>query len=212
MKNFAKFYNHFINKSDLSKRVCLTVIFVLVIASSAIAQNGRGFGIKAGLNYNTNGDYYNSATNTFHNPKSAIGFHIGVFGKIGGKLYIKPELMYTKTTSEYATGDFSLQRIDAPILVGLKIIGPVSIFAGPAFQYILNSDIENATVVKIENDFSVGLNFGVAVHFNSFGIDLRYERGFTENETTVVLNNSQLNVDRIDSRPSQLILSLSVKL
>lgn len=212
MKKIKKKHNHFNNISGLNKKVYLSVIFILAITSSLIAQNGSGFGIKGGLNYNANGNYFNSISSTQDDPTGAIGYHIGVFGKLGDKLYVKPELMYTKTISEYDAGDFELQRIDAPILVGIKILGPVSIFAGPAFQYILNSSFDNARIGNIENDFTVGLNFGIGLHFNSIGIDVRYERGFTDNESTIVLNNSSLSIDKLDTRSEQLILSLSVKL
>ena len=212
MRNFVKFQNHFNNKSDLRKELWLSAIFIVAIVSSAIAQNGSGFGIKGGVNYNANGDYFNSISNTSEDPTRAIGYHIGVFGKLGDKVYLKPELMYTKTSSEYDAGDFELQRIDAPVLVGIKVLGPVSVFAGPAFQYILDSDIEDARIGAIENDFTVGLNFGVALNFDSLGIDLRYERGFSDNEATIITNNSTVNIGRLDTRPDQLILSLSIKL
>ncbi|WP_055446602.1 outer membrane beta-barrel protein [Lacinutrix mariniflava] len=212
MRNFVKFQNHFNNKSDLRKGVWLSVIFIVAIVSSAIAQNGSGFGIKGGVNYNANGDYFNSISNTSEDPTRAIGYHIGVFGKLGDKVYLKPELMYTKTSSAYDAGDFELQRIDAPVLVGIKVLGPVSVFAGPAFQYILDSDIEDARIGAVENDFTVGLNFGVALNFDSLGIDLRYERGFSDNEATIITNNSTVNIGRLDTRPDQLILSLSIKL
>ncbi|AUC81991.1 outer membrane beta-barrel protein [Lacinutrix sp. Bg11-31] len=212
MRNFENLQNHFISKSDLSKRVCLSTIFILAIVLSAIAQNGSGFGIKGGINYNANGDYFNSISNTFDDPTRAIGYHIGVFGKIGDKVYLKPELMYTKTGSEYDTGDFEQKRIDAPILVGIKVLGPLSVFAGPAFQYILDSDFDSARVSNLENDFTVGLNFGIGINFDSIGIDLRYERGFTDNEVTIISNNSTVNIDRLDTRSNQLILSLSIEL
>lgn len=213
MKNYTRFQNHFIYRSDLIKKICLSVIFILAIVSSAIAQSENGFGIKGGVNYNANGDYFNSISNTSEDPKAAIGYHIGVYGKIDlSKIYLKPELIYTKTSSEYNLGDFKLQRIDAPILVGIKVLGPVSVFAGPAFQYILDSEFDNATISTIENDFTVGLNFGVGMNFESIGIDLRYERGFSDNEVSIVSNNSALYIDRLDTRPSQLILSLSIKL
>jgi len=212
MKNFVNFQNHFINKSGFGKKVCLSVFFVLAIASSAFAQNGSGFGVKGGVNYNANGDYFNSISNTSDDPTEAIGYHIGIFGKLGNKIYIKPELMYTKTSSEYDAGNFELQRIDAPILVGVKVLGPLSVFGGPAFQYILDSDFENARIGDIENDFTIGLNFGVGLNFNSIGIDLRYERSFTDNESTIILNNTSVNAGRLDTRSQQLILSLSIKL
>lgn len=87
------------------------------------------------------------------------------------------------------------------------------VFAGPSLQYIIDSDFENATINSIQDDFSVGLNFGIGVSFNKIGIDLRYERGFSDNEATLINNNiSLVNNDRLDTRPDQLILSLSVML
>nr|WP_044404554.1 outer membrane beta-barrel protein [Lacinutrix sp. Hel_I_90] len=190
----------------------LSVVFVISVASSALAQEGSGFGIKGGINYNGNGDYFNSISNTSEDPTRAVGYHIGLFGKIGTKLYLKPELLYTNTKSEYDPGDLNLQRIDAPILVGLQVLGPVSVFAGPAFQYILDSELEGATLGSIENDFTVGLNFGIGLNLSKLGIDLRYERGFNANEVTIITNNTSMPVGRIDTRPEQLILSLSLKL
>ena len=107
-----------------------------------------------------------------------------------------------------------IKKIDAPLLVGLKVLGPLSVFAGPSFQYILDTEFDGINIDTIENDFSVGLNFGIGVNFNKIGIDLRYERGFSENEATFIDDNLGTNavVSRIDTRPDQLILSLSIAL
>ena len=102
-----------------------------------------------------------------------------------------------------------MQKLDAPILVGLKILGPVSVFAGPSFQYILDTEFEGVTIEDIKEDFSVGLNFGVGLNFKKVGIDLRYERGFSKNEGTFIGNNG-INSGRLDTRPDQLILSLAI--
>ena len=85
-------------------------------------------------------------------------------------------------------------------------------FAGPSLQYILDTDFGDATVNDIDNDFSVGLNFGIGLNLNRLGIDLRYERGFSDNEATFIDNNNVISLDRLDTRPEQLILSLSYKL
>lgn len=212
MKISKIFHEHLINKSKVSKKVFLSVAFVITIASSAFTQSGSGFGIKGGLNYNGNGDYFNSISNTSDDPTKAAGYHIGVFGKLGSKIYVKPELMYTKTKSQYDQGDLNLQRLDAPILVGIQVLGPVSVFAGPAFQYILDSELEGTNIGSIENDFSVGLNFGIGLNLNKIGLDLRYERGFSNNEATILANNTSINIGRLDTRPEQLILSFSLKL
>jgi len=188
-------------------------MFALALFSSSAlclnAQSGKGFGIKAGLNYGGNGDYFESASASFESPDQNIGYHIGVFGKIGDKLYFRPELVYTSLTSDYDNGDFDMQKLDAPLLVGLKVIGPLHVFAGPSFQYILDTDFDGFTVDDVENDFSVGFNFGIGVNLNQLGIDLRYERGFSDNEASFIDNNNLISLDRLDTRPEQLILSVS---
>ncbi|TPV33894.1 PorT family protein [Paucihalobacter ruber] len=193
------------------KKLFLTTCFITLFGLVGMSQNGSGFGIKGGLNYNGNGDYFNSISTNFENPDNTFGYHLGIFGKIGNKVYLRPELVYTKTKSDYNSGTFDMSKLDAPILVGLKIIGPLHVFAGPSFQYILDTEFEGVTIDNIENDFSIGLNFGIGVNFNSFGIDLRYERGFSENEGTFLDNNLGVG-GRLDTRPEQLILSLSIKL
>ena len=177
------------------------------------AQDRTSFGIKGGLNYNSNGDYFESIGDNAEHPDRNIGYHIGVFGKIGNRLYVKPELVYTATKSSYDSNDFSMKKIDAPILVGAKILGPLSVFAGPSLQYILNTEFDGMDIDDVENDFSVGLNFGIALNLNKIGIDLRYERGFGDNEAIFINNNIGTGVvSRIDTRPDQLILSLSLAL
>ncbi|MBQ0767917.1 MAG: PorT family protein [Bizionia sp.] len=193
------------------KKIILTALFLVAI-TSVFAQKQSGFGLKGGINYNANGDYYDSATQSSESPESTIGYHIGVFGKTGGRLYIRPELMYTKTETEYSSGNFKLQKLDAPILIGLNIIGPLHVFAGPSLQYIIDSEFENATIGDFKDDFTVGLNLGVGLNFNKVGIDLRYERGFNDKEVSLINDNSSVNINRLDARAHQLILSLSILL
>lgn len=195
------------------KNSVITAAFVVFVGLTMSAQNTSSFGFKGGLNYSANGNYIESINANSKSPDRNIGYHIGVFGKIGNTLYLRPELVYTATKSDYNSNKFSVKKIDVPVLVGVKLIGPLSVFAGPSFQYILDSDFEGITVEHIKKDFSVGLNFGVGVNFNKVGIDLRYERGFSKNEGDFINNNLGAGVvSRIDTRPDQLILSLSIGL
>ncbi|WP_406685654.1 PorT family protein [Seonamhaeicola sp. MEBiC1930] len=189
----------------------LALLIITLISTFASAQVAKGFGLRAGLNYNANGDYFDSVSTNAKNPDRNIGYHIGVFGKIGDKIYLKPEVVYTSTKSDYDADSFNMQKIDAPILVGAKVLGPISVFGGPSFQYILDSEFDGISINSIENDFSIGLNFGIGLNLNKVGIDVRYERGFSNNEASFLQNNN-INPDRLDTRPDQLILSLSLLL
>ena len=193
------------------RNLFLIAVLTTTMCFTSFAQSSSGFGIKGGLNYNANGDYFESIEANAQNPDRNVGFHIGIFGKIGRDLYFKPELVYTSTKSDYDSEEFTMKKLDAPLLVGAKIIGPLSVFGGPALQYIMDTDFNGIAIGDVENDFSVGLNFGIALNFNSVGIDLRYERGFSENEA-VFLSNNGINTSRIDTRPDQLILSVSLGL
>lgn len=193
----------------------IMIAIVALTGVTAFAQKDAGFGIKAGVNYSANGDYFDSAQNAFNNPDRNVGYHAGIFGKIGGKIYFRPELVYTKTSSDYEDNStLDLSKLDAPLLVGLNIVGPLTIFAGPSLQYILDTNIDGVSLGEVQNDFSVGLNIGVGVNLGKLGVDLRYERGFSENEISVITSNvgDFIAGDRFDTRPDQLILSVSLKL
>ncbi len=191
----------------------ITLIVISVFCLNVNGQEGNSFGIKGGLNYNANGDYFESISSSAQDPDRNIGYHIGVFGKIGNDFYFRPELMYTSTKSDYDSDDFIMQKIDAPLLFGVKVIGPLSVFGGPSLQYILDTEFDGIQIDNVENDFSVGLNFGIGLNLGRLGIDLRYERGFSENEATFIGNNLDAGVvSRIDTRPDQLILSFALAL
>jgi hypothetical protein len=201
----------------MNKRILVLSIALLSAVFYMNAQSG--FGIKGGLSYNTNGElseFVNETGTIIENEgKGKSGYNVGIFGKIGlGPIYLRPELVYTKTTSEYILNseavDYKIARLDMPVLVGLKLIGPLSIFAGPAFQYTLENDFNDIEYDRIDNDFTVGFNFGAGLDLGRLGLDVRYERGFNENEATFIENNTTSY--RLDSRPEQIIFSLSYRL
>ncbi len=210
MTNLKNLHNRPNPMFAVGKNLVIAILVAFASNMAIHAQNGSGFGLKGGLNYNGNGDYFESIGSNAKNPDRNIGYHIGVYGKIGDKLYFKPELVYTSTKSTYDNDDFLMKKFDAPLLIGAKILGPISVFAGPSFQYIVDTEFDGITIDDVKNDFSVGLNFGIGLNFNKIGVDLRYERGFNDNEATFINNNIGTGVvSIIDTRPDQLILSLS---
>lgn len=202
------------------KRLLLMGAFALC-STFVFAQSGTGFGIKAGLSYNQNGDLISTVGDAGENivdgGEGKAGYHIGFWGKLDfPKIYLRPELVYTRTKSTYSvdgsSSDYDISKLDLPVLLGYKIIGPLHIFAGPAFQYTLSNDLDGLNVEDVENDFTVGLNIGAGVNLGKLGLDVRYERGFSENEAEFIGNNITDVSGRVDARPSQVIFSLSLKL
>jgi len=204
----------------IMKKTLLLAVFAM-LSITAFAQKDGGFGIKGGLNYNQNGDLFASvgdaAENIVSGSDGKVGYHLGLFYKIKiAKLYVRPEIIYTKTNSSYMVQNedntYGVSKLDVPVLVGLDLIGPLHIFAGPSFQAILNSNFENANVSDLENEYTIGLQMGVGVNLGKLGIDVRYERGLSENETQFAGDNVTDISGRIDTRPSQVIFALSLKL
>ena len=193
------------------KRLIFISTLFLTFSLVSHSQSLDGFGFIAGLNYNANGDYFQSVDANAQHPDRNVGFHVGLFGKIGQRIYFKPALIFTSTKSGYNNGNFKMQKLDAPLLIGIKVIGPISVFGGPAFQYILDNDYEGVSVENFKSDVSAGINFGISLNISKVGIDLKYERGFSKNEANF-LNNNNIDLSRIDSRPDQLILSFSLLL
>ena len=186
----------------------------LALLSTTLLQAQFEFGVKGGLNYDSLGDVdYTDISATDLSAGSKTGYHIGAYGKIDLLLfYLRPEIQFTKVNSGFADKNIGLSKIEAPILLGYKILGPLSVFAGPSFEYILNEDVEGTTFTDIEENFTVGLQIGTRISFGRLGLGVRYERGFTDNDVRILGANGVDVEGRIDARPNQFIISASYEL
>ena len=201
------------------KKVILILCLALGFSQYSNAQ--IDFGIKGGINYNSNSvDGVNGAgQDIFNGAKSKTGYHAGVWLRakiplLG--LYIRPELVYTNLENEVyytqaaKTTTHTFQKIDIPVLLGKKIFGIGNVFIGPSFQYVLDSDFGIDDISSVDSDgFTVGLQFGGGVEFGKLGIDVRWERGFSDIESSFVGNLGNVEYD---TRVNQIIIGLSIKL
>ncbi len=197
----------------------LMILVLLVSSVSAFGQSAK-FGIKGGLNFGATGDITSIVgdSQTFDGD-SKVGYHIGAFAKFKfAGLFLQPELVYTRLTTDYgksvnADADYNFSKLDIPVLLGIDVVGPLSLKAGPAFQLVLNNDLDanGLEADDPENSFTIGYQIGAGVQLGRLGIDLRYENSFSDNDTSVTsdLTDTAGELFTIDSRPSQWILSLS---
>ncbi len=191
----------------------IVVFFMFISCTISFSQEKQtAFGVKAGLNYGDNGKIeLNDITST--NANDRIGYHFGVFvrGGITENLYIKPELLYTVNNSTYnlenSKKEYSVKKLDLPILLGASVLGPIHIFGGPALQYIIENNLEDVKLNSVKNDFTVGLHFGIGLQLNRINFDVRYERGLSKNKAESIDNDI-----KVDSRPEQFIIGLSIDL
>lgn len=205
------------------------LLFVFALATIQFAQAQVDFGIKAGINYNSDSfklkdiqsDVFKSET------KGKLGYHAGIWTRLNIPvvgLYIRPELVYTALKSEITLkntttslnsvaikADYDFQKIDVPVLVGKKFLKVVHAYAGPSFQYIINSVFGWDQVKEIKADsFTVGLQLGAGVEFSGLGIDVRWERGFSDTESELIGKNANEKI-KFDTRVNQIIVGLSYK-
>jgi len=174
------------------------------------------FGVKAGINYNDNGDLKlaDVADNAIEGAEAKSGFHAGIWFRaklpvIG--FYIRPEVVFTQVKSEYLYKGFStsydFRKIDVPVLVGKKFFGVASVFAGPSFQYVLGTDfVFDAVSEEDLNKFSLGLQYGFGLEFGKLGIDVRWERGLSSSEASFADGAGNFT---IDNRTNQILFGVS---
>jgi hypothetical protein len=195
----------------------------LSVGFSQISNAQLDFGVKGGLNYNSN-SIKEASQDVFGGAKSKSGFHAGVWMRakipvLG--LYIRPELVYTNLENEIVYNEpgagigeitsHTFQKIDIPVLLGKKIFGIGNVFIGPSFQYILASDFSIDDITKVDsNGFTMGLQFGGGVEFGKLGIDVRWERDFSGVESSFV--GGTLGNVSYDTRINQIIIGLSLQL
>ncbi|PWG04358.1 porin family protein [Polaribacter aquimarinus] len=198
------------------KKVIL--ILCLTFGLSQIANAQVAFGVKGGINYNSN-SIKEVQTDVFDGAKSRTGYHAGIWLRfkipvIG--FYLRPELVYTNLENEvrYKTSgnstDYNFQKIDIPVLLGKKIFGVGNIYIGPSFQYVLDSDFSFSDIKDVKSDgFTVGLQFGGGIELGKLGIDVRWERAFSGIESTFLSGTVE---QKFDTRINQIIIGLSYRL
>ena len=147
------------------------------------------FGVKGGVNYDSFGEL-NRTDLSLENFQSdaKTGFHIGIFGSLDLlTFYLRPELQFSQSVGQFNGNEtIALNKLEAPVLLGYKILGPLSIFAGPSFQYILKEKGTDISLGDLEENFTVGLQLGTRLKLGRFGLGIRFERGFTDNEVVIL--------------------------
>ena len=207
------------------------ILFFLITSSSLIAQGNLG--VNFGLNDDNFGSIENIKTKIDDydlDLKNSTGFQLGLFTEIDLiTFYIRPEINLIFSKSKNGTAFTSANNntnilsesiniaehtykstdIQVPIIFGYKVIGPISIFAGPTFKYNL-SNSSNFDLEEIEDKYNLSLLLGTRVKVRSFSVGLRYERGLNNNEL-LIINGNGIDIDNanIDTTTNKLSLNIS---
>ncbi|MGM5470716.1 hypothetical protein ACS386_10620 [Flavobacteriaceae bacterium LMO-SS05] len=215
----------------MKNRYLLTVFSLFSILF--VSAQEYGFGVRGGLNTYRIGSIVTVGSNGPQGPPAGlvfepvkdIGYQFGgyFFAKFG-KFYIRPELNYVSSQNHYdfpnRESKWETSKIDFPILFVYDVFEPISIYAGPGFNFFGDTTIEGVQ----QTSFTTGtpgpdlkkstfnVNVGIMVRYKRLGLDLRYEmgQGKTDQEREDFIR-SAYGVNLADLKSySPNVLSLSV--
>jgi len=121
------------------KKQILLFFAVIFLSSQGFSQ--FKLGVKGGLNYNFAGNITEAGSSNVFSSENKAGFHLGLWSRFSIVGFgLRPEIVYTELKSQYQLSSrttLKTKKIDSPVLFDQKL-GPLHVFAGPAFQLILN--------------------------------------------------------------------------
>ncbi|MBN2616223.1 MAG: PorT family protein [Bacteroidales bacterium] len=153
---------------------------------------------------------------------------LGVFARIGKKVYLQPELNYLTQGSVFKFGDgteqtANLKSIQVPLSLGVKLVDAkvvkVRLFGGATANFIVNKDISTSTLVSTTGDYLTASNFkdanyqyqvGVGVDVLMFALDVKYYGPLDKLVNGSVTYNSQTHT--VDAGSSVFMVTLGWKL
>lgn len=216
------------------KKITLTLLGLVAISTSAVAQQEVKFGPKTGVNI------ANISGKDAIDNNMLIGFHVGVFAEIrfNEKFAVQPEILYsaqgakregtrnvmgvnvtTNTTSK-------IDYINVPIMAKYYIAPSFAVEAGPYVGFLMsaktegtiNSMGENVSIESDDKDFSNSIDFGVGAGAsfnldNGFFIGARYNLGLSNvgKDNTLNFGDVDINVEALDTKNAVIQVSVGYK-
>jgi len=183
------------------KKIVFTLLISLM-AASAFAQ--FSIGPKVALNFSN----FSTNINTLKSDLQP-GFDVGLFARIGKKLYVQPEVLYAFKSNEIKSiigeaKNYKTHAIDVPVLVGYKLLSfgslsNIRIFAGPKLSVLVGNNFEDTFK---STAFNYAGQAGLGVDLLMVTLDLRYDFAF----------NDIASVSDIKFRTNSFVISLGWKI
>jgi hypothetical protein len=168
------------------KKIILSAALLIAVSISAKAQ--FALGIKGGINYS------NIDANNLQNSGVA-GYQIGAFTRLGGGVYLQPEVYLSSSGGDFqssdnsVTGNVHFTNLNVPVLLGLRF-GPknlnLRVMAGPEYISVLNtSESFSQNFTNAYNNFdhyktnNLAYQAGFGIDIGSITADLRYQGYFS---------------------------------
>jgi opacity protein-like surface antigen len=201
----------------------IAAMFIFVSAQGQLFQ----YGLKAGVNFSqlsmddVTGISDPQGAYNLVTGGSVNGYQAGIMTRFNILMaFIQPEVYFNTCggviqkvqSGETTLLDVSFNRIDIPVLVGVKF-GPARINAGPVGSMVLNDDAfaelaseVSADFATINNNFTWGFQAGIGLDlFKKLAIDARYEGSLSRFGESFTVASQDF---ALDARPTAWIISL----
>lgn len=160
-------------------------IALLFSVNASNAQAGFSGGLVGGLSMGA--VEINDLGSSFSNniQGDLYGFEAGVYAKFMlDPFYIKPMALYNfrsgsvdyrDASNNSQNSDITLHKIEIPVLLGLHIVGPLNIEAGPVYNYLVSvTDRYNSQTVDVGRN-GLGYRFGANLELGGLTLGLSYQ-------------------------------------
>lgn len=191
----------------IMKKLCILLVCLTTFSTVSFAQSGLG--VKGGLNLtNISTDAGSFRDNIMESYENRTGYAFGLWGRLGDKFFIQPELMIASKGGELdvipvggglpQTVDIKYTDLDVPVLIGFKPLKFLRIMGGPVASFKLSEDDKLREVLRgytndpdqaIE-DASYGYQVGVGFKILGIELDVRHQ-GSLGDISALNLTNSQ---------------------
>ena len=162
---------------------------------------------------------------TIESGDAKVGFHAGLFARITLLgFYIQPEALFTQSGGEIQLSensvddvlDYTYNKLDVPVMAGIKIGDFFRLNAGPVFSLLLSDDLSidglGTTVDEVNDNYNnatVGYQAGAGIDISKLTFDLRYEGSLSKLTDNFTVRGSSFNTDL---RNNQWVFSVGLKL
>lgn len=200
------------------------LVVMLVLAFTASTAFGQLFTVGPKIGISSSSIKVEDVEN-IASGNSSVGFHAGLFSRITiAGFYVQPELTFTSSGGEIKYDDnagnnldqvteLKYNKLDVPVLVGMRFAKILRVNAGPAFSLILSEDARNkGTVDEVKSNYNnatVGYQAGVGLDIGKITLDLRYEGSLNNLSDEINIGNESFDTDM---RNNQWLFSLGLKL
>lgn len=112
--------------------------------------------------------------------QNIMGYEAGLFLKYQfGSLYVKPMALYSFQSGDITYQDqrtsYKSDKLGVPVIFGLDLIGPLSLEAGPVYNYVVDMTQEFNSSEFVTARSGIGYRAGLALNFKALSLNLAYE-------------------------------------